>query len=256
MKKSIIKISLFALLLILSTGSVFAVGKIGPKKSHVLKNTTFVNKMIFGKVTNITGNVLTVTTNRKNGATYTVDTSSATFKKGDAIIKISDVALNDMVIVHSATEISGKNIKADFITDGLPQFNSINIAGAKKLTNQKNNFVFGTVAAIDGNNISINEQKGKETSVVTITVDANTKFEKIGSQNSTLADVAVGNKIMAMTHQGITTVRIMPEVASMGIKNINQKKNNIFENLNPITLPTVPDASSTDNTDTIPTPLQ
>lgn len=88
-----------------------------------------INHGIFGTVSAINGDTLTVTskmpmrmgnatTSSAMGMTYTVDATNATVVKGGVSSTLSSVAITDMVFVEGA--VNGTNITATVIRDGVP----------------------------------------------------------------------------------------------------------------------------------------
>ena len=222
MKKIIITVSAFALLMVFITGDVFAATAVvsqSPTFKHEVSKTiqNVFQRIVVGKVTTIAGTTMTLTTNGKTPKIYTIDISTAVVKKEDATIKATDLAIGDTVFAHATAVISGTAFVADSITDGLQNFSK-----GKFQTNKsevKNSITFGKVSAVDGNTISVESNKGKNTETVTVTVDEQTKYIMSGVKNPNLTAVTVGSFAMVAIRNGVTTVHIMPVAQSKGIRN-------------------------------------
>jgi hypothetical protein len=71
------------------------------------------NPVIGGTVTAKEGSILTVT--NKSGVTYTVDVSDATIQKGGAEGSVSDIEVNDAVVIQG--EVNGNDVIASSVID-------------------------------------------------------------------------------------------------------------------------------------------
>ena len=81
------------------------------------------NPFITGTVSTINGTTLMVNEKAKPdgtaGTSYTVDAANATVIKNGASAKVTDIAVNDTVMISGT--ISGMNVTAEMIRDGQPQ---------------------------------------------------------------------------------------------------------------------------------------
>ncbi len=100
---------------------------------------------VFGTVTAISGTGLTVTSQgfgqNQTQTVYTVDASNATVTKNGSTSSVGSIAVGDHVIVQGT--INGTNVTATTIRDGM-MGRSMNTNG-----------VFGTVASISGDTITV-----------------------------------------------------------------------------------------------------
>lgn len=76
---------------------------------------------VMGKVTAVSGNTITVT--GPNGTSYTVDASSATVSK-IVTIPVGQITVGDTVGVQGT--LSGTNVTATHVMDGIPNFPKLN----------------------------------------------------------------------------------------------------------------------------------
>ena len=139
---------------------------------------------IRGTVSAISGTSITMTgvaaPNRGTAITYTVDASSATVMKSGAASSVSNIAVGDTIIVQGT--VSGTNITAKTIRDGLPQ---------QAIQGNGEPVVAGSVTAISGSTITITNKSN-----VTYTIDAtNAKFDVKGVLSPTISNITVGDNI-------------------------------------------------------------
>ena len=142
---------------------------------------------IFGTVSSVSGNTLTVTSKRgmmnSNSATttYTVDASSATVTKAGVASTVSAIAVGDTVSVQGT--VNGTNVTAKTIRDGVNQ---------PVVQGNGQPIVAGKVTAISGNIITITNQSN-----VTYTIDATNATITKGNEKSVISNVAVGDQVIA-----------------------------------------------------------
>jgi hypothetical protein len=166
----------------------------------VRKDKPMPERGMIGTVTSVNGTTFTMTVKERSkkdeaeiSTTYTVDASKATFVKRGTGASISTIVVGDMVMVMGP--VTGTTIAAIRIMDEFPK------AGEKKEMETRKDPVFvgdgqpvvaGTVTAVSENTITITNKSN-----VTFTIDASTaKVDKAGVA-STVANVAVGDMIIA-----------------------------------------------------------
>jgi hypothetical protein len=165
-------------------------------------NKPMPGNFIFGTVAGISGDTLTVTSQPRpmpvNSSTtpapapttYTVDATNATVTKNNAASTVSAIAVGDTVAIQGT--ISGTNVTATTIRDGLMMMRGGPGAG-------RGRGVFGTVATINGNTLTVTSKMGgpnsTSTTTTTYTVDAtNAKVTKDNAA-STISAIAVGDTV-------------------------------------------------------------
>lgn len=171
---------------------------------------------IFGTVSAVNGDTLTVTSVERirpeatvsatSSVVYTVDASNAKIYKGSATttVSVSDIATGDTVMVQGT--ISGTNIIATVIRDGVfPRSTggpwmpgrgfdrgaSSTSSTVPAIHGNGEPVVGGSVTAISGTTLTITN-----TSNVTYTIDAAAATVVVRGATSTLASVAVGDNII------------------------------------------------------------
>jgi hypothetical protein len=157
---------------------------------------------VLGTVTAISGSTITVKDLRGNtGTIYTVNATNAIVIKNGVTSTVSAIAENDTISVQGVE--NGTTITATKINDGLTPKEKSDEMG-KKLGNENNlnnpmivgdgsPIIAGTVATVSGNTITI-----KNKSNVVYTIDAtNTKVQVSGNTVGTVANIAVGDNIIA-----------------------------------------------------------
>ena len=166
---------------------------------------------IFGTVTAISGNTITVTqktftrpganTSSANAPTpivYSVDASNATITKNNATASLSAIAVGDTIMVQGT--VSGTNVTATTIRDGIPArgqrpFGAANGQNQKATTPiiQGNGepIVGGSVTAISGNTLTITNKSN-----VTYTVDATNATVQKGNAKSDISGIAVNDNVV------------------------------------------------------------
>jgi hypothetical protein len=142
---------------------------------------------VIGTVTAISGDSLTVqstaTGQNSTQTTYTVDATNATVTKAGASSTVSAIAVGDTIAVQGT--VSGTNVTATAIRDGV----------SGQMFNGQNG-VFGTVASISGDTITVTGRTPQNGTATTYTVDAtNATVTKAGA-SSTVSNIAVGDTIM------------------------------------------------------------
>lgn len=159
-----------------------------------------------GTVTAVSGNTITVTSTNprtKAATTYTIDATSATVTKSGAASSVSAIAVGDMVSAQGT--LTGTNLVATKINDGMMQ---------------RAPGVFGTVASVNGNTITVTSKGfGQNATATTYTVDAtNATVTKAGAASSVSA-IAVGDTVMVqgtVSGTSVTATKINDGVMMMG----------------------------------------
>jgi hypothetical protein len=172
---------------------------------------------VFGTVTAINGNIITINGRQGFGptatatTTYTVDATNAVIKKNNATTTVGNIAVGDMVVVQGT--VSGTNVTATAIFDGIigrmggkggPGMNgwassTTPFAGDKSshatttppFVGNGQPIIVGTVSVVNGNTLTVTTA-----SSVTYTVDASSAKILKGSNTITLSGIVVGNKVL------------------------------------------------------------
>lgn len=161
---------------------------------------------VHGTVTAVSGTTITVT-EKRDGTTYTIDASAATFKKGTkgaepTTVTISEIAVGDEISAMGT--LTGTNLTATEVIEGALMGMGRGHGGPGK-----RNGVMGTVAGVNGNVITLTDRNG-----TTYTVNAgNASVEKMVA--GSLTDIKVGDMIgIDGTKDGttVTATRIMDDM--------------------------------------------
>jgi len=150
---------------------------------------TFGNRGIFGTVTAINGDIITMqhTTHTKGSttitsSTYTVDATNAIITKNNAESAITDIAINDKI--HVKGTVNGSAITATKIVDGVTTRH--HVPG-----------IHGTVTAVNGDTLTVQtaaRTKGTTTKpAVTYTVNASAATVTKNKVASTISAITVGD---------------------------------------------------------------
>jgi hypothetical protein len=155
-----------------------------------------VNHGVFGTVTAVSGNTITITDKQSN-TTYTIDATNAKIDKNKATISVSNIVVGDTIMVQGT--VSGTTVTATAIHDG--------VAFGRMMSGSHIPGVVGTVTAISGSTITVSSKGfGPNATATTYTVDAsNATVQKDGSASS-VANIAVGDTIMVQGTISGTTV--------------------------------------------------
>jgi len=144
---------------------------------------------VFGTVSAISGDTITVTGMQRpnsttTAATYTVDATNATVTKNNTASTVSNIAVGDTVAVQGT--LNGTSITATSIRDGVM------MGGARG-----GRGIGGTVASISGTTLTVTGKTGPNGgTATTYTVDAsNATVTKSGASSSVLG-IAVGDTVM------------------------------------------------------------
>ena len=144
---------------------------------------------IYGTVSAINGNSLTVTSNgfgeNPSATTYTVDATNATITKAGSASSLTNIALGDTVMVVGM--VSGTNVTATVIHDGA--LGGMRGRGAPG--------VIGVVASNNGTTLTIDHKNPKDnsTTTYTISVTGTSTFTKNGV-STTIGNMNVGDTVL------------------------------------------------------------
>lgn len=153
---------------------------------------------VFGVVTAINGNTLTVISKKHEETattTYTVNTSSATvtegFGKGAKALTLANITVGDHVAVFGTTV--GTTVNATTIYDNK------NPKGPKEHKDDKERRGFvGTVGTVTQNSFTLNTHGwGKDAATTTLNIQITSTTKILKDKNvATLADIQMGNMVM------------------------------------------------------------
>jgi hypothetical protein len=150
---------------------------------------------VFGTVASISGNSLTVTgkvgLGGTAGTTYTVDATNATVTKNGSSSSVSNIAVGDTVMV--AGTVSGTNVTATAIRDGMPQGKGPGAASALNSTIKGNGqpVIGGAVTALNGSILTVTNKSN-----VTYTVDATNATVTVAGAASSVGSVNIGDNVI------------------------------------------------------------
>jgi len=201
-------------------------------------NAGGVKPIVFGTVSEVSGNTITVSgkqgfSKTATATTYTVDATNATIRKNNTAGTVASILVGDTVMIQGTA--SGTNVVATVINDGVMNGNR----GIARPV------VSGTVASINGNIITVNGKQFSpnttNTTITAYTVDATNA--KITKNNITIAigSVIIGDTINA---QGtLTGTNVVATEIRDGVMNGNggsdQGVSSIVGNGQPVILGTV-----------------
>lgn len=217
-KKTIFIVPLIVAVVLCTTGHVSAAAvpasKVLSKKvsHHTIVN--FTPMIVAGKVASIDATTMTITAgSAENPKTYTVTMDGATITKNGDTADTSAIAVGDFVIARSATAITGTDVVATTVIDGVTHLSPEANMSHRMLP------VIGIVASVDGDTFTVTPRTGKHPAPVTITTDAKTIFKMPGVTDTTISNVTVGENVLVI-RSGITTrvLIIAPHVAKKVIK--------------------------------------
>ncbi len=169
-------------------GMGFARGKMGAEGMGM--------RGIFGTVSAVSGNAITVNATQRPNATTTaqvfiVDATNAKITKNNAAGTISSIAVGDTVMVEGS--VTGTNVVAKMIRDGVvPKPEGGKGLGIPAIEGNGQPVVAGSVTSVTGSSIVITNKSN-----VSYTIDAtNAKFTKGGVTAATISNVAVGDTLV------------------------------------------------------------
>jgi len=155
---------------------------------------------VFGTVSVINGNTLTVTSKgfgqNTTTVTYTVDATNAKVTKNGIASSISGIVVGDNVSVQGT--VSGTSVTATVIRDGN--------MGRSNMMGQRSG-IYGTIASISGNTLTVTSKMGASGTGTTYTVDATNATVTKAGVISSVSSIAVGDMVMvAGTINGTSVV--------------------------------------------------
>ncbi len=164
-----------------------------------LMDTNRMNPAVVGKVSAINGNILSVVSQKKNeqtatsSITFIVDATNAKILRGETVIKLSDIAIGDNIVVQGT--VTGTNVLATIVRDGKVG-NGKNDQGDNNqamLQIQGNGqpIVAGKVSIISGSTITI-----ANSSNITYTIDATNAKVVQGKNTIALSNIKIGDQVI------------------------------------------------------------
>jgi hypothetical protein len=163
--------------------------------------------VVFGKVTAVSGNTITVSgtngfSQNATNVTYTVDATNAKIMKNKVAGTMASIVVGDTIMAEGT--LTGTNLVATVVHDGLPPMDGKKGEDKEKGDKNKNRemldlnitgngqpIIAGTVVSVTGNSVVITNKSN-----VSYTVDAtNAKIVK-GPAVATIASVAVGDSVI------------------------------------------------------------
>lgn len=164
----------------------FGRGGIGPKI-----NTLTQKPNVSGVVASVSGNTITMTSKigrNKNATTttYTIDATNATVTKNGTSSSVSSIAIGDTIMVKGT--VSGTNITATTIRDGIPDKNTV---APMMIQGNGQPVIGGNVTAVNGSIVTVTNKSN-----VTYTVDATNATIEKGNATSSISAVAVGDSVI------------------------------------------------------------
>jgi hypothetical protein len=174
---------------------------------------------VVGKISAISGNILTVISKNKNSAdastTFTVDVTNAKILRGNTTITISNIAVGDTVVVQGT--VTGTNVLATTVRDGKVGNGNEGDNNQALLQIQGNGqpIVAGTISVINGSTITITNSSN-----VTYTIDT-TNAKIIQRKNIILlSGVKIGDSIIvqgAVNGTSIVASTIIDQANSINV---------------------------------------
>jgi len=202
------------------TNVVATVIRVGsPNQAEV--DTVKMSPNVVGKVSVITGNILTVVSNKKyenesaSTTTFTVDATNAKLLRGNTAITLSDIIVGDNIVVQGT--ITGTNVVATIIRDGKIGNGNENDNNQALLQIQGDGqpVVAGTISAINGSIITI-----ANSSNITYTVDASNAKIVQGKNIILLPAVKTGDSVIvqgAVNGTSVTASTIIDQANQVNI---------------------------------------
>lgn len=178
---------------------------------------------IFGTVTVVNGNIITVNGRQGFGSTtstvnYTVDASNSTVRKNNATSTVSSIVVNDKIFAVGT--VSGTNVTATSIIDGMMMRTGMQGKGGPgnghatttpPFTGNGEPLVAGTISVVNGNTLTVTTSSN-----VTYTVDATSAKILEGNTTATVSSLAAGHKVLiqgAVNGTSITASTILDQQA-------------------------------------------
>ncbi len=163
---------------------------------------------VFGTVSAMNGNILTVTSKKfpnktatATTTTYTVDATNAKIMKNNVAGTISSIVIGDAIVAQGT--LTGTNLVATNIRDGVMTRGGPGKMPGKNatdplpptITGNGQPVIAGSITAINGSTLTVTNKSN-----VTYTVDVTTAKIMQGSNTVTISNLTVGDSVIA---QGI-----------------------------------------------------
>ncbi len=171
---------------------------------------------IFGTVTAINGNTITVTSigfgKTAPAQTFTIDASAATVDKNKAASTVSGIAVGDTIMVQGT--VNGTVVTATKIHDGVMMKGKPSTKPNPATIPEGNGqpIIGGTVTAVNGNTVTITNKSN-----ASYTIDmTNAKITK-NDAAGTVSNIAIGDNILAQgTFNGnaVTAVNVVDSASA------------------------------------------
>ena len=164
----------------------------------VMRAKGMMKPAVFGTVTAVSGNTITVSGKQGFGAnvtatTFTVDATNAKIMKANVAGTISSIVVGDTIVAEGT--LTGTNLVATTIRDGVMPMRGGTTPRAPgatpAFTGNGQPVVAGTVTSISGNTISITNKSN-----VTYTIDATNAKVTQGNTVVTVSSVVVGDNVV------------------------------------------------------------
>jgi len=171
---------------------------------------------VVGKVSVISGNILTVVSNKKQNTTtattYTVDVTNAKILRGETTITVADIAVGDNIVVQGT--VTGTNVIATTVRDGKVGNGNKGDNNQALLQIQGNGqpVVAGKITVISGSTITIVTTSGS----ITYTVNASSAKIIQGKNTISLSDLKTGDLVIvqgAVNGTSITASTILDQAS-------------------------------------------
>lgn len=180
---------------------------------------------VFGTVSAISGNTITVTSKfrpkRNSTATttaYTVDASNATVTKNGSSSSVSNIAVGDIIMVQGT--VSGTQVTAKTIRDNTPgqqkEFGGKG-KGAPLIQGNGQPVVSGNVTTISGTTVTITNKSN-----ITYTVDASNAVIQNGNATSTISSIVIGDNVIIQGTVNGTSVTASSIIVQKASANSNE----------------------------------
>jgi hypothetical protein len=197
------------------------------------KNHGTMKPGVFGTVSAVNGNIITVSSTRRMGpkgtgsttttttpttTVYTVDATSATITKNNVAGTISSIVVGDTIMAQGT--LTGTNLVATTIRDGVmartPGAGGVNGQPGQNqtspITGNGQPVVAGTVSSVSGNTLSITNKSN-----VSYTVDVTNAKIVEGQATITVSSIAVGDSVIVqgtVNGNAVTASSVIDQKAS------------------------------------------
>jgi len=196
---------------------------------------------VYGKVTAVSGNIITVTSTRRmipdnvgstaittpTTTTYTVDATNAKITKNNVAGTISSIVVGDTIMAQGT--LTGTNLVATTIRDGVMMRTPKSGTGTNlpsPITGNGQPVVAGTVSSVSGSTLVITNKSN-----VTYTVDATNAKIVQGQNTITISNVAVGDSVIvqgAVSGNSVTASSVIDQKPTSTTSTATQSQNKGF----------------------------